>query len=374
VPEVIWLIVPAIAILESVYNMISHYIRVVREHMWLYAAATVARSVLYIGIGYFMVSAGYSYIGLLLALLLSFLIPSLFLIFKEKDIRSFSKKNLKKNIRNEVFAFGLPIIIVMGMQTAIASTDNILLAFFIGAEATGQFAVALDLVIKTLIFLMVIIHRTTYPLTVKYLEHDGLEAAKKQYNNNAILLFSLAIPACAGLSILAKNISYLVLGEDFREISSEIIPFIVMISFLNCFYQFYLSPAYQLSKKTRLMVIPIAVAFISNIIASSFLIPHYEIYGAIAGSFIAYLICVLISLYLIKNVFPLPFPLRDIMKIVTATLLMSLAIVPFYNSEGAFSLFFAVGIGGIIYVTAYYVLNVGGYRPIIASKIKGIKN
>lgn len=370
-PLSIWILVPAAAIGETAFNAISHYTRLVREHIRLFAVATICRSILYIGLGYFLVEAGYSYIGLLFALVLSFFIPGLYLWGTDPDSRRLVKGDVKRDIVREIIAFGFPIIAITTIQTAISSTDNFLLTYFIGPAATGQFAVALDLVTKSLIFLMIIVNRTTYPLLVKKLEHEGMESAQIQYRHNTIILMALSIPACVGLAILSKNIATLLLGEEFRETAGHLIPFLTLVSFTNCAFQFYLTPAFHLAKKTHLMIVPVVVAFIVNILISSYCIPTFGINGAIIGSFCAYLTSFGLSLYFIKRVFPLPFPALEMLKIMIASLLMGASIWGFQSGDGsALMLGIAVVVGGTVYMTACVALDVGGYRSLLLQKLK----
>jgi O-antigen/teichoic acid export membrane protein len=369
-PLAVWILVPAAAIGETAFTAISHYTRLVREHIRLFAVATICRSLLYIGLGYYLVEAGYSYTGLLLALVLSFFVPGLYLWATDPDSRRLVKGDVRRDIVREIMAFGFPIIAVTTIQTAISSTDNFLLTYFIGPAATGQYAVALDLVTKSLIFLMVIVNRTTYPLLVKKLEHEGMESAQVQYRYNTIILMALSIPACVGLAILSKNIATLLLGEEFRETAGHLIPFLTLVSFTNCAFQFYLTPAFHLAKKTHLMIVPVVVAFIVNLLVSSYCIPTFGINGAIIGSFCAYLTSFALSLYFIKRVFPLPFPAVEMLKIMAAALLMGASIWQFQTGQSLNGLLLAVGIGGTVYGIACAAMNVGGARDLLVRKIK----
>ena len=94
----VWVLVPAIAIFETIFNVMSHYTRLVRENIYLFALATICRSFLYIGLGYFLIQAGYSYIGLLIALMLSFLLPSIILWFCNADRRTLSSKDVQLSL------------------------------------------------------------------------------------------------------------------------------------------------------------------------------------------------------------------------------------------------------------------------------------
>lgn len=369
-PLAVWFLVPAAAIGETAFNVISHYTRLVREHIRLFAIATICRSLLYIGVGYYLVESGYSYTGLLFALVLSFFIPGLYLWATDPDSRRLVRGDIKRDVVREIMAFGFPIIAVTTVQTAISSTDNFLLTYFIGPAATGQYAVVLDLVTKSLIFLMIIVHRTTYPLLVKKLEHEGIEATRIQYRHNTIILMALSIPACVGLAILSKNIATLLLGEEFRETAGQLIPFLTLVSFTNCAFQFYLTPAFHLAKKTHLMILPVVVALITNLLVSSYCIPHFGITGAIIGSFCAYLVSFSLSLYFIKRVFPLPFPALDMLKITVAAFLMGASIWGFQGGQSPSGLLLAVVIGGTVYSIACIALNVGEYRNLIIRRFR----
>ena len=366
----IWILVPAAAILETFFTVASHYTRLVRERIRLFAIATILRSAIYIAAGFYLVQAGLSFYGLLIAVVLSFLIPCLFLIATDKDWRRLSFTEVRGAVVREIMIFGFPIIAVTSIQTAIASADNFMLTLLIGPEATGQFAVALDLVTKSLIFLMIVINRTTYPLVVKKLEHEGMEAAQIQYKHNTTLLMMLSVPACAGLAILSENIADILLGHEFRDTAGRIIPFLTLVSFLNCAFQFYLTPAFHLAKKTHLMIAPVVLAFFVNIIVSYNAIPVFGINGAIIGSFCAYLTCFALSLYSVRKAFAVPFPAFDFAKVLIATFIMSASIWCFRGLDSIVLLVAGIVLGGIVYTVAIAVLNVGGYTSLVKDKLK----
>ena len=91
-----------------------------------------------------------------------------------------------------------------------------MLGWLKSTEAAGLYAVGYDLAQQSLVMLMMVVNLAAYPLAVWSLEEKGVQAAQTQLKQNCTLLLAIAMPAAAGLVILAQYCSRHI-GEAFRQ-------------------------------------------------------------------------------------------------------------------------------------------------------------
>jgi O-antigen/teichoic acid export membrane protein len=365
-----WVIFPALVLTEAAFTLVTNYSRLARNHTFRFAISTATRSVLAVIIGYGLVRMGYGIYGILAGTAMSFVLPAVVMAIADAPMRTISRKAINKAVMREILAYGLPVIAVASIQTALGACGKFLLNWFMGAEATGQFSAPLDIVTKLLIFMMMIVHKSAYPLVIRKIETEGSEAARKQFCINATLMMMVSLPMAMGMVMFSKHLAYLFLGEAFHETSARLIPFFVAIALVNCAIQYYISLAFHVAKQTRLLIAPIATAMMVNIVVSCIAIPRYGIDGAVIGAFLAYVSYATMALIRSRKVFALPFPLKDFMKILCAVGVMSLAVLPFMATPTLVNLLAASVVGGAVFVIFVLVLDIAEIRQFVMKRLR----
>ncbi len=365
----IFIAVGLVIFAEVVFNAVNIYSRLVQGALVRYSFSVIARSGLAIGFAWYFLELGYSYYGIFLASALSFAIPSLISMVMGRIWKDFSLLALDRHVVKEVFNFGVPLMVVMVVQAAISATDRFLLASMLGSDVAGQYSASQDLVVKLFIFLLAIVHKVNYPNVIRIFEMHGEKATQSMLDKHILLLLLISIPAVFAMTVYSGNIANVILGEDFREMAIELIPYQVGIAFINCITMFYAIMPFHLLKKTKLLVIPSVIALLANLIIGYFLITIFGIYGAVIGSFVAYSVYFSVSLLLGYKLLRLPLPSFDLLKIISCSLLMVLILIPFRESDDFWSLVCLVLIGGGSYAAFVVIANIGGYRNIIFEKL-----
>src|SRR5690606_17299614 len=110
---------------------------------------------------------------------------------------------------------------------------------FLGSDSVGVYSAAYDLISQSLQMLMMAVNLAAYPLAIRAYESGGIPPALAQMRENGNLLFAIAIPAAAGLALLAQPISQTILGAQYREAARLIIPWISLAVFLAGAKAFY---------------------------------------------------------------------------------------------------------------------------------------
>ena len=306
---------------------------------------------------------GWGAAGLVAGVFLGTLLPALSVTFSKWRVVRFRLADFSLLI--ELLRYGLPITVAFVLNFVVSTSDRLLIGWLLGLSETGLYSVAYDLSQQTIGVLCMITTLSTYPIVVRALERDGPEAARRQLNYSAILMFYVAIPAVMGLVVLAPNIVEIIIGSEFQETATVIVPWIALAAFLGCTKSHYMDRAFSLSKRTLPLIWPAGSAAILNVLLNLWLIPQYRTMGAVYSTVISYSVALVLSWRLGKEVFYIPIPKREILKISLATLVMGLALWPLVQYRGLLAIIFQIFCGGGVYVFLTLFLNVGGMRNVV---------
>ncbi|BCE00389.1 oligosaccharide flippase family protein [Marinicellulosiphila megalodicopiae] len=366
----LWQIIILAIVSEVIFIAVNTYIRLIKNKLNLYALFLIIRTTTAFLVGWYLVYNKFSYQGAVIASLISFTVPLLFLIFKSKIWKNISFSYTNINTIKEIAQFGIPLVFVMVIQSAINATDRFLLAGVMGVDIAGQYSVSQDLVNKLFIFLALIINKVTYPLIIKAYDNFGESAAIKQLNINITLLLGVSIPALLVMMFYPANLINVLIGQDFRETSIQLMPYQVSIALINCMTMFYIILPFHIKKKTKQLILPSLVGLLSNLIVGWLCIKYMGIYGALLGSFVAYSLYFLIAFKVGCTFFKLPFPSLNIFKITLASTVMCLSLIVFAGQSSLGMLILFVASGACIYSLMIIILNVSNIRNMLFKKLK----
>jgi O-antigen/teichoic acid export membrane protein len=259
------------------------------------------------------------------------------------------------------------------MSVIIHNSDRLIINYLLDTSATGIYAVTYDLSEQTIFTLMMIINLAAFPIAVKVMEEKGDLAAYEQVRKNTSLIFLISIPAVAGFILISSNIAHLFLGESFRADALVLIPYIAIGALLKGFKLYSVDIMFHLKQKTALQIFPVIVAAGLNVALNFLLIPQYGIEGAAMATVAAYGVAVILSWIIVHiQINPLPFPMKDFVNVVTASVIMGLALWPFQEKTGVLFLIMQLAIGGIAFAGAALVLNILNARNILMKKLKRV--
>src|SRR5690606_33905435 len=127
------------------------------------------------------------------------------------------------------------------------------------------------------------------------LERDGVEAAQHLSQRNAESLLFIALPAAAGLALVAEPIAALMVGAEFRADAAAIIPWMAMAGLLRGLTLHYLHHAFLFSRRTGMLIWLMAIPAGLNLALNLLLIPRFGLDGAIASTILAYIAAFVLS-------------------------------------------------------------------------------
>lgn len=265
-------------------------------------------------------------------------------------------------ITAEMLRYGLPLTVTLALTYIVAASDRLLIAMLLGEAAAGVYSAAYDLTQQTLTVLMVAVNLAAYPLIVRAHEENGLESSRVPMQRSATFLMGIGVPATVGFCILASNISTVILGSGFSEEATTLLPIVAIGVLLSGLRAFHFDLAFQLGRNTLRQLWAIGAAAILNILLNLWWIPKIGIVGAAYATVVAYAVALVLSAIVGRRTMPVPLPIRNILKILSASSVMGLVLVPISHQTGLFSLVVQIAVGALVYSALTVLFNVGGVR------------
>lgn len=273
-------------------------------------------------------------------------------------------------VLRRLVGYGAPLALTFALGFVVSASDRFLLAWLLGSGEAGLYAVGHDFGQYTLVMLMTIVNLAAYPLAVRALEEDGVEAARAQLRRNGLLLLGVALPAGVALALLAENVALVFLGEEFRAAAAVVIPWVALAALLAGLKAFYVDRGFQLGRGTAGQAWAMLAAAGVNVGLNLWWIPAFGLVGAVYATVGAYLVALALGWVLARRVFPLPGLPSDSLRVVLAAAAMAAALWPLRGWTGGAALAVQVLAGAVTYAAAAAALDVGGVQRAAAAVLK----
>ncbi len=330
-----------------------------------YALMTISYAVLALSLGSAMAYFGFGPIGVILGTATGMLVPAA--IFSARSWALFDRSLYTPELTQKLLIYGTPLAASFFLDEIANLSDRYMLAWLVDEAEAGKYAVGYDLAGNSIMMIMNAINLAAYPMIVKLLDSKGKEAALEYFNTYVILLLSISIPAVVGLSLVGPGLASLVLGEEYQPAVILVLPWVASAIFFMGLGAFYVHLPFQLGNKNfGIFKIGIYTALI-NLALNFWLIPEMGMLGAAIATLLSFAISTALGVYYARGVFPLPFPAKEIAKIVIAATFMGLCLWVVKDYRGWLWLIGQMSIGLSSYALATYLLNIGGIKQIVAA-------
>ncbi len=330
-----------------------------------YALMTICYALLALTLGSSMAYFGYGPVGVVLGTATGMLVPAV--IISAKSWAMFDKTLYTPELTRKLLIYGTPLAASFFLDEIANLSDRYMLALLIDEAEAGKYSVGYDLAGNTIMMIMNAINLAAYPMIVKLLDTKGKEAALEYFNTYVILLLSISIPAVVGLSLVGPGLASLVIGEEYQEAVVLILPWVASAIFFMGLGAFYLHLPFQLGNKNGgIFKIGIYTALI-NLTLNFWLIPEMGMLGAAIATLASFAISSALGVFYARNVFPLPFPAKEVLKIIIAAAFMGICLWVVKDERGWLWLCGQMFIGLGSYGLATYLLNTGGIKQIVAA-------
>jgi len=231
-------------------------------------------------------------------------------------ISYFSKKLLK-----DFFRYGMPLMGVSVASFILVAADRYMIQYFLTTNDVGVYSAGYNLSNELIQFPLVILLLAAYPIIMETFEKKEKET-RLLLNKILAVYFIFLAPIVFGITVLAKNITYILLGSGFQA-SYIILPWVSMGVFCFGLTQYFYKP-FELKKQTKKLLYIVILAAVFNIILNLFLIPKFGIIGAAYATLISYFIYLFSVWLLSSQIFNWFFPWYTIAKTIIAAVIMYL--------------------------------------------------
>ncbi|MGN6724747.1 MAG: oligosaccharide flippase family protein [Tepidisphaeraceae bacterium] len=356
----------SIIVTQSVFELCCELARgTIRP--WHYMNLQLGRSLISIILGYALVRGGAGWLGPAIGLAIATALAVAYAWIR--DWRSVPL-TIDRPLFRDIAPYGMPVSITVALAIVIYSSDRFLIAWMIGEDAAGIYAVACDFATQSLTLPMLAVSLAAFPLALRAYERHGVEAAREQMRDNGSAMMAVGVPCVAGLAVVAPAVCQIVLGERFRQAALPIVPVIAFGCFLATFKAYHFDAAFQFAHKTIYQVFIVLGVAVLNIVANLLAIPLWGIYGSAGASVASYAVSIGLTIYVGRRHFAVPFPWRSSLQVLLAATLMVAALTPFRSHLTPRALAVQILAGATIYGTALLAMNFLGLRSAAVARLK----
>lgn len=331
-----------------------------------YAIMIISYSVLALVLGASFAYFDWGPLGVLIGVAAGLLIPPV--IQTAKVWFQFDRSLYSPELAKKLLLYGMPLAASFLLDQITNVSDRYMLAWLSGEAEAGKYAVGYDLAGNSILMIMNAVNLAAYPMIVKLLDTEGKDAALAYFNTYAVLLLGVSIPAVVGLSLVGPNMVDLVIGEEYKASVTLLLPWVSSAIFCMGAGAFYAHLPFQLSNNNMGIFKIAAVVAVLNLLLNYWLIPKLGMQGAAIATLLSFVVSLVLGFVFGRRVFPIPFPAREVAKILGATLLMGLCLFVLKDLRGWLWLLAQLSSGLGVFLAAVLLLDIGGARVFILSR------
>lgn len=297
--------------------------------------------------------------GLLLGTVLASLLAA------SVDFRAVGAALRRPAERSEVLAllrFGLPLSVSFALNYILATSDRLLIEYFLGSGAVGIYSIAYGLMDRAIGSIFVAVSLVAFPLAIRAYERGGALGAGVQLRENGRMLLAVALPCCALLVCLDRQLATVMVGEAFRAEAEAIMPWVALAALLAGFQIHFFDHAFHLSRRTTLFLWSTGPAALLNIVLNLVLLPRMGLMGAVWATLAGYAVSLAASIAIGSRVLRVPLDLAELLRVLLACAAMAAAVRALHASNDVAGLALAFVLALLSYGVAATLLDVAGLR------------
>lgn len=269
--------------------------------------------------------------------------------------------------------YGYPIAMSLALTVVLASTDRFLLATFLDEAAVGAYHAGYSIANRTLDVLFLWLGSAGQPALVMALERGGAERLKTAAREQLSTFLLIGLPAAAGVALVAVPLSAVLIGEDLRGAAASITPWIALSALLYGLTAYYFGQAFTLGRKTKHLLVAMAIPASANVILNLILVPRFGVMGAAWATAASFGLGLIATQAIGRRVLALPIPWESLIRCAIATGIMALAVSALPSVGGLAELILDASVGGLVYAAAALTLNAAGVRDVALRLLERFK-
>ena len=268
------------------------------------------------------------------------------------------------------FAYGLPLSLSLVLSLVLASTDRVVLAAYLNEAAVGAYHAGYSLSNRTLDVMFIWLGMAGGPAAVAALERGGEAALKRIALDQARLMALIAAPAAVGLALVAGPLSELMVGKALAAEAGQVTPWIAVSTLFAGTTTYYFHTAFTLARRTRLLLLAMAIPAGANLLLVLALVPGFGLRGAMWATTASYGLGLVSSVLLGRRAIALPIPWATLAKVAVATGGMALAVLSTPAFGGVAELMAKAAVGAVVYGALVFTLDAAGARARAAEALR----
>ncbi len=266
--------------------------------------------------------------------------------------------------------YGLPLSLSLVMALALVTTDRFVLAAFRDEAAVGAYHAGYSLSSRTLDVLFAWLGMAGGPAAVSALERGGVAALERTARRQAELMALLALPAAAGLALVARPLAEVMVGPELRAGAAGATPWIAAGALFSGATTYYFHTAFTLGRRTGRLLLAMALPAASNLLLCLLLIPRFGVEGAAWATAGGFSIGLAASAVLGRGVIPLPVPWTTLGRCGLAAALMTAVVLRLPPLGGVAEVALKASTGALVYGATVLALNAGGLRRELLARLQ----
>ncbi len=299
-----------------------------------------------------------SIIGIGLSVLLTEILQVCFLTCKHKLYVYFKIKFYNKHILKYLFIYGFPLMGISITTWILNVSDRYIIRLFWPESQVGLYSYAYSLGNALFSLLIQFIMLGAYPRIVKAWEYHGKEQAGQVISQYLKLYFYILIPACFGVTGVAKNMFIALTNERYHESFPVFIVTCLSITVLGLTQ--YTNKAWELNGNTKVVLMFNLMAAGINVLLNFLLVPVFGYQIAAWTTLTAYLVYLIIAFILSKKYVDINIDIRSLIKVFLSSgaMFCAVALIDKINAISTrLELVFQIVAGILVYAIFMLVLK-----------------
>lgn len=342
-----------------------------RQLTGAYMVASLCRAVTAILVSLALVKLGHGGISLVIGMTAGYVVGAL---ARARMTWATPRRPFDREVFRQIARFGIPMTLSGAVFALHSALDRLLVAYLMGDAAAGVYGVSADIVRQIIALPALAIGSAVAPVAIRLLSEEGPQAAHVHLSRSGEFLLATILPAVVGLAIVAPHLAALILGPEFRQTATELMPILVFACLFQAISQQFIHVSFHLAKKPVLLFLHGCVALTVNVAGMLVLVPAYGLKGAALSLVMAEAATVGAGYLMSRAAHPLPFRFAPVLKILGAVAFMAVPtevvdqLVPDGTTIG---LFLQMIVGVASYAVAVVALDVCGVRRPVLDYMRG---
>lgn len=358
-----WLVMLAalVAVSLGLFDFGQELLRA-RQQPDAYMHGAIVRAGCGIALSFVFVQLGFGGAGLLMGISGAYLLS---MLFSARTVWQGAISSFDPVVFRRMLKYGLPMAfsgIVFAMHGAL---DRLIVSYVLGDVAAGEYGATADLVRQIILFPAFAASSALVPMVIRSFADSGEKVALENLAQHGELLLVALLPAVVGLALVAPHMANVVLGAEFRDAASVLIPILAFAWLFHALSQHFVQVSFHLAEKPFLLLIHDTFILAANAIAMLILIPRFQLLGAAWGFVISEILGLAFGMILTQFAYRAYFKWLSLAKVIAATVFMVLPTMWIANlnfGNPVLSLIATISCGLITYAIAALALNLAGLR------------